>query len=645
MRISTNMAFDNFIFRQQVLQGSMYSVMNQINTGQSVVSTSDDPVAASQILKFNDTLENQNQLLENIRYAGDFMNAADAALSQVSELVMRVQQLASGAVGSLTVPEERQAAATEIDTIIQQLVNIGNTQHLDQYIFSGRDVTKKPVLEELGGIRYVGDTGTLRARLAEDEDDEFSLTADDVFAMLSGEVKGSVDLNPALTLDTRLDELNGANNLGIRLGGLRFVEDTGVEFSVDLTNATSIGQVIDLINQAAEAAGSDLRADINATLDGLVITPGNAVVISATDNGVIASDLGIVTNIATANPIIGKDLNRKLTPTARISDLMGGAGIDFANNTFRIRNGDHVISVDLTTATTVQDILNTITNLGIGVRATINDAATGINIQNEISGTVMSIEEEGGTAASLLGLRSLDTTTALADLNFGEGVSNVAGEDDFEIVSKDGTSFNVNIDDAKTVQDVLDCINAAATAAGVAVTASLATTGNGIRIVDATGGNGALAINPLNNSLAVSDLGLDGTIDSAATEVTGRDVNGVRVDGLFAALIDLRNSLLRDTGSSNSDEIAITDAAQRVDDSFIELTRVEGMLGAQIRAMETRTDLTQQAVDATSSLLAQVRDLDYASAITKFQQTQTALQASLMASGQMVNLSLLNYLS
>ena len=63
-----------------------------------------------------------------------------------------------------------------------------------------------------------------------------------------------------------------------------------------------------------------------------------------------------------------------------------------------------------------------------------------------------------------------------------------------------------------------------------------------------------------------------------------------------------------------------------------------------VRSIEDRIGLTQQAIDSTTILLSQVQDVDFAEAVTKFQQTQTALQASLLASGQSLNLSLLNFL-
>lgn len=640
MRVSTNMPLDNFLYQQQRLLASSLGDQTRLSTGRRVNAPSDDPVQAARILKLTSIEESQQQILENIRFAVDFLNASDASLTDVTDSLIRVQELASGAVSSIALPDERRAAALEVDSILQQLMSAANRQYLGLYVFGGRDVKVQPLVADLDGVRYVGDTGSLTSRLALDSVEEFNLTAHDVFGLLSERVEGSVDLNPALTPQTRLDELRGANDQGIRLGSLRFAEQGPAgTYTVDLTQATSIGQIIDLINAAAQAAGSSLTASINSTTNGIRIVPGDDVVISSLDNGVIASDLGIVTEAATGAAIEGADLNRLLTPTTPISDLLGGSGLDLADETFRIVNGSHSASITLGSARTVQDILNAINNAGIGARAVINETASGLDVFNEVSGSVMSIMEEGGTAAADLGILTLSAATLLADLNSGQGVGQLEGQDDLEIVAKDGSSFSVDLDTALTVQDAIDLINAAAQTAGVDIEASLSTTTNGVVITDMSGGAGVMQIRSLDFSNTAEDLGFDQPIDPAATEVTGADIGGVSVEGVFSALIALREALL--AGSEQD----ITEAAGQVEEALSHMIQVQGLLGAQIRAVEARAQQTQQAVDATSVLLSQVRDLDYAEAISRFQQTQTTLQASLLASGRSLNLSLLEFLA
>ena len=351
----------------------------------------------------------------------------------------------------------------------------------------------------------------------------------------------------------------------------------------------------------------------------------------------MAADLGVEATTAAASRIVGQSLRAKVTRTTAITDLTGGAGVDLTGGLV-IGNGGQTAVVNLTNAQTVQDIINAINNTGLYIQARVNEDGTGLDVINQVSGTNLSISENGGTTAAALGLRSFDRDTQLTNLNFGRGIETVEDQDDLRITAKDGSTIDVNLDGLSTIGDVLDTINAAAQEAGVAVTASLASTGNGIRLADETGGNGPLSVTRLNYSYALDDLGLDQSVTDPATELVGDDVNVSRTDGVLATLVDLERAL-----RANSDR-QITDAAERLNHFMDDVNRVNGVVGARAQAMSQRCDQTQNAVVATEQLLSDLRDLDYTEAVTRFQQAQTALQAALTAGSQTMNVSLLDYL-
>ena len=56
-----------------------------------------------------------------------------------------------------------------------------------------------------------------------------------------------------------------------------------------------------------------------------------------------------------------------------------------------------------------------------------------------------------------------------------------------------------------------------------------------------------------------------------------------------------------------------------------------------------RLTQTEDATTATTALLSELQDVDFTEAVTKFQQAQTALQASLQMASQSLNLSLFDF--
>ncbi|NLX14136.1 MAG: flagellar hook-associated protein FlgL [Phycisphaerales bacterium] len=645
VRVSTNMQSISLLdtLRRNTLQ--LFLEQNRMATGNKLNAPSEDPVLAARAMKLSQTLEQQQQILENIRGANTFLSMTDSTIGEVNDLLIQAHEIASEMVNSTADQSQRESMAQLVSGIIDQLVTIGNRMYAGRYLFGGQQTTQPPFVQESGGVIYRGDTDSLTAQIDFGQSANINLNGADLFGSLAGVVQGAVDLNPALTLETRLVDLNGVTGVSVSTGSVLItMSSPAASFQVDLTTADTIGNVIDQLNAAAETAGltvgpgGQFNATLNAAGNGLQIDAGAGTVsILDVGQGTAARDLGIRGSGAS---IVGSDLDPQVTLMTSVSTLFGGAGA--ALGTLQIQNEATTKTIDFSGATTVQDILNTINGAGVQVKAEINAEGTGFNVVNLLSGSVMSLGEAGGNTAELLGIRSLYGQTRLSSLNEGRGVSITEGVDDFRIVAKDGLSFNVNLDGATTVQDVLDAINSAAAGAGVAVNASLAVTGNGIRLMDGTGGGDALTVERLNYSYAMDDLGLNVVMaDPADTELVGKDPNGVRPDSVFSALISLYEALT--TGGGNVEQ-AITAAGEKINQFIDSTSQWQGIVGARAKAMKNRLDFTEDAVVTTQALLSETKDLDYTEAVTRFQLAQTTLKANLMSAESMLSLSLLDFL-
>jgi flagellin-like hook-associated protein FlgL len=289
--------------------------------------------------------------------------------------------------------------------------------------------------------------------------------------------------------------------------------------------------------------------------------------------------------------------------------------------------------VDLSSATTVEDLHNAINSSKTGVLAKINDAGNGIDLVNPTQGVQMTIAENGGTTAADIGIRSLAPSTKLADLNGGRGVQTSSGAE-LQISRQDGTSFQVEIGGAQTVQDVIDAINTAD--AGGGVTASFATTGNGIVLNDSTTGPDTLRVISINFSTAATDLGLDQA--PAGSTLTGKDTNGIEVPGVFGNLAKLQTAL------QANDQAGITAAAEGLKSDYDRIVRVRGETGARVQELTARQSNLEDENLATTGLLSNLKDTDFTEAISRFQTLQTSLQASLQTTARILNLSLMDFL-
>ena len=307
-----------------------------------------------------------------------------------------------------------------------------------------------------------------------------------------------------------------------------------------------------------------------------------------------------------------------------------GTSLDQASG-MRIVSGGQTYVIDLSTAETMEDVLNAINTSGAGVLAQINAAGTGINVRARVSGRDFSIGENGGTTATQLGIRSISLTTPLSQLNHGRGVSQATG-DDFTITRADGTSFAVDLGSALTVGDVLDLINNNAANLNPAnqVTARLAAQGNGIELVDSSLGAGQIQVQATFGSNAAVELGLVASGQTAATGtggvLTGSEINPQEVEGLFNTLLRLSSAL----ESNNQQDIERAMGLLDLDFDRINFTRAEiGFRGRNLDALKSRIDDETNQIKGS---LSQEIDTDYAAAISSLTARQAALEASLRLS-------------
>lgn len=625
--LQTDVATQNITQTQQ----DLLEVQNELSTGERINTPSDDPGDSAIVLQLQKTLQQRDAYSTNLQQAQSQLGEVDSSLGDLTDLVQQAMTIASQNVGSQVTAQQRQGAAAVVESLYSQAISIGNKEFAGGYIFAGDKSTDAPFVTTNGGVQFVGSTNLLQN--ADDQNTlvPFQVNGAQVFGALSSRVTGSVDLTPSLTPNTRISDLRGAGGMGVHLGSLQLGNGTTNKL-VDLSQA---GTVQDLVNAINNAGVGNITASISGNRLVLSTTGADNITVNEVGGGTTAADLGILKTAGggVGASVIGSGVQPTVTLLTPLASLKNGAGIDQTHGLI-ITNGQSTATINLATANTVEDLLNAINSSGADVRAQINATGNGIDILNPVQGKQMTVAENGGTTATDLGVRSFGPTTPLAELNGGAGVRTVNPGPDFEITAASGANFTVSLNGAVTMQDVIDRINAAASATGVA--ASFATTGNGIVLTDSSIGSGKLTVTPMNFSNAAADLGL--TTPASGNVIKGADVDQVSAQGLFANLAKLRDAL------NSNDQAGITAAAQGLQADHDRVVTIRGQTGAQVQELQGRTNSLQDQNVATKAMLSQLQDADYATTITKFTTLQTSLQASLESTARMLNLSLLDFL-
>ena len=212
-----------------------------------------------------------------------------------------------------------------------------------------------------------------------------------------------------------------------------------------------------------------------------------------------------------------------IDPNATATTTLG-SGVEFDSTSgIQITSGDETFVIDVSSAETVEELLNLFNGSAANVAAQLKADGTGIDIRSRLSGVDFAIGENGGQTATHLGVRSFNSQTLLADLGHGHGVHTVDGTD-FTIRRNDGVELAIDLSGAVTADDLLARINNHVDNQdpATAVVARFTEFGNGIELVDDNPlGTGSLAVIRNEASEAAWDLGLieSGTNESTLTQV------------------------------------------------------------------------------------------------------------------------------
>ncbi len=352
--------------------------------------------------------------------------------------------------------------------------------------------------------------------------------------------------------DTLVSSLHGGDGVGT-LGQVDVTNRGGVYSAVDLSDAETLGEVIDAFNDQA----TGVTAAVNSARNGIVLTDttgstSSNLIIDDGDANASATALGLVVDDSVTSVNSGSLSRQQIGKATLLTSLNNGEGIDLGDFKITDSNGN-VAAVDLNSvgseAVTVGDVIDRINALStINVEASINETGDGILLTDLAGGTSrMRVQEVGNhtTAADLnllgyaedgvidgsstieIDLSGLDEPGAgvtLASLNDGDGVDLGA----FRITNSNGVSKVIALNTVGQTFDTIDDVIEAINGADFGVTASIDESGTGIMLADALGGAGTLTVEDLGDGTAAADLGIEG-------EATTEDIDGTPtqvIDGI-----------------------------------------------------------------------------------------------------------------
>ncbi|HNW93094.1 MAG TPA: flagellar hook-associated protein FlgL [bacterium] len=240
-----------------------------ISSGSTIRYTSDDPVGACQTIAYGSDISRTEQYLENIADADDWLLATDNAMSAVGDILKRVRTLTVQGSNDTYTAEEREDIASEINELLEELVNDANTQYGGRYLFGGTEtvsgspytVTRNSegLVTEVG---YNGDSEAINREVDENTTLQINISGTDLFQVTNHVVTAGVGVaDQTATLDATV----GASQGYLSINGEKVYYDT---------TADSLDDLVARINATPQTG-------VTATID---TTAGNARLVLSSDD-------------------------------------------------------------------------------------------------------------------------------------------------------------------------------------------------------------------------------------------------------------------------------------------------------------------------------------------------------------------------
>lgn len=640
MRVTNQMMASTTIFNLSRNTARFMNIQQQLSSGRRINVPSDDPIGAQLDLGYRTRISEIEQYLENISQANGRLSFYEDTLNDLKNLYESANLTATTMSNDTFTEVERNAAANEIDSIYQQVLQLGNKQINGRYIYSGHRIRTEPLMASTNGVIYFGDAGVIQMEPDSASRLQTNLTGQEIFFKQLLTLGEDSDLNTGLTVATPVADLNMGQGIENVPGTFEVYDaNRDVTYTIDVSASATVGDIINDIN-AALGAGSNLTVDIAESGNSLVWLPTTGAANTVTDQ----------------------------TP---LSNLNGGGGVKLSPGEFRIRNADSSISftVDISGASTLGDartmINNAIAGAGIAnVTVGFNAAGTGLAVTDTngvpldltiedlstdqstagdlgIAGFVganlegadlmpqpdFAVSEIGAqTTASDLGLIGhvinntvgadigprLTLTSTLASLNNGTGYP--LGD---LVLSQGDQTVTINLGNASlvTIDDLLQAINTS----GLDVTASINAAESGIQIVNNLQDR-TLTVTSGDDTATARTLGIEGSPD------------------MLGALILLSDSL------RNNDRELTGALMGNMEKAMQELLEVRADVGTRMMRLTTTMNRHESTKINVERLLSEVEDADLITLVSRQAQEESLYQAALLASSKIIQPSLVDFL-
>jgi flagellar hook-associated protein 3 FlgL len=264
-----------------------------ISSGKRITQISDDPVGMAKVLDYRKTLDTIDQYSRNISQARSGLEAGEATLSDIGELMNRAKELALSQATGTASAESRQDVVAEVRQIRDQLIQLANSKQGDRYMFGGRKTDEPPYNpDDPDTAVFKGDDAAVNVMLGDGVVMDMAVSGKQVFESSTDPVSvdpvvvltrliNGLDANDQTAISDQLDPLDQAltqvtnerADVGARLNRLDSTESHWADFKINIQKMLSDTEDLDITQAAMELTAQQTAYQASLSTTAKIIQP------------------------------------------------------------------------------------------------------------------------------------------------------------------------------------------------------------------------------------------------------------------------------------------------------------------------------------------------------------------------------------
>jgi flagellar hook-associated protein 3 FlgL len=175
MRVPSLMNNAQSLLDLQRIKQAYADTSQQLTTGQAAPNLGDDPSGTSLVLNYQASISLNTQYMGQADTATSQLQSSSTILSSLGTNLNRLLELGQEGLAGTATASSRTAIGSEVDSLRNDLISLGNTQASGKYLFAGTMTTTKPFANAPGdytttpptpdSVTYNGDSGIIKLDL------------------------------------------------------------------------------------------------------------------------------------------------------------------------------------------------------------------------------------------------------------------------------------------------------------------------------------------------------------------------------------------------------------------------------------------------------------------------------------------------